>query len=153
MEKLHSIFEQLLNEKFNAELINYLGMNEYEFHHVVTKGWIYLAVVSFVALLFLVAPYGRHASKGWGFTMNNRLCWFLMEIPSPLIMLFFFWLRRDEQHANAVLTTFLSLWMVHYANRAIIFPLRIQSNKQTMNATVFLASFFFNLINGYLNGR
>ena len=40
--------------------------------------------VSFVVLLFISAPYGRHVRDGWGPVMPARLAWVLMEAPSPI---------------------------------------------------------------------
>ena len=40
--------------------------------------------ISFPALFFVTAPYGRHARKGWGPTMPARWGWVVMEAPSPI---------------------------------------------------------------------
>jgi len=39
-----------------------------------------LAVVIFVALFFVAAPYGKHAQPGWGPRLPNHLGWMLMDI-------------------------------------------------------------------------
>ena len=41
----------------------------------------------FIVLFFVAAPYGQHIRKGWGPNLNNKLGWFLMEIPTVLIFL------------------------------------------------------------------
>ncbi|MEZ4997726.1 MAG: hypothetical protein R2758_09785 [Bacteroidales bacterium] len=49
--------------------------------------WISVAVIIFITLLFVTAPYGRHSKRTWGVTIPDRLGWFLMEIPGPVIYL------------------------------------------------------------------
>ena len=48
-------------------------MNEQAFFHSLLIGWFLLAVVVFIALLLVAAPYGRHFRSGWGPTINNKL--------------------------------------------------------------------------------
>jgi hypothetical protein len=40
-----------------------------------------LAIFTFASLLFVTAPYGRHARSGWGPTVSAKLGWVLMECP------------------------------------------------------------------------
>ena len=40
------------------------------------------AFFTFVALLFIKAPYGRHQRAGWGWTVAPRVGWIMMELPS-----------------------------------------------------------------------
>ena len=50
-----------------------------------------LAVVTFVALLFIVAPYGgRHGRAGWGPTVPARVGWIVMEAPASILFVVFF---------------------------------------------------------------
>ena len=49
--------------------------------------WIGVGAVTFLVLLRVTAPYGRHASVSWGPTVDNRLAWFVMEI----VVLVVFW--------------------------------------------------------------
>ena len=48
--------------------------------------WIGLAVVVFVALFFVTAPYGRHLRAGWGPMLPARLGWMVMEAPALLLV-------------------------------------------------------------------
>ena len=55
--------------------------------------WIYLfvAISTFILLMFVRAPYGRHERPGWGLRLPSRLGWIIMESPSIIIMTVFFW--------------------------------------------------------------
>ena len=56
--------------------------------------WFAVAVIVFVALFFVAAPYGRHTRKGWGYSVGNKLGWVLMEAPAPLVFAGLPFLRR-----------------------------------------------------------
>jgi 3-oxo-5-alpha-steroid 4-dehydrogenase 1 len=112
--------------------------------------WIALAIVTFVLLLFVSAPYGRHLRKGWGPNLSNRLGWMIMEAPSAILMLVYF-LTGNRQN-NIILLIFLILWEIHYIHRTFIFPLRFQSEKKDMPLLVVLMALFFNTANTYFNG-
>jgi 3-oxo-5-alpha-steroid 4-dehydrogenase 1 len=109
-----------------------------------------LAGIVFVVLFFVNAPYGRHMRKGWGPMVSNRLSWLVMEAPSPLLMLVFFFLGSAPK--NLVLVVFLLMWQAHYLHRAFIYPFMISDGQKKMPLVVMLMAFLFNLINGFLNG-
>jgi len=109
-------------------------------------GWIILAGVMFMVLLFVKAPYGRHSSRKWGISVPNRWGWVIMEIPSPLVFLFFF-LSGDLLKTTE--TWFIALlFLIHYTNRSLIFPFRIRTSGKTMPLPVVLMAVIFNVING-----
>jgi 3-oxo-5-alpha-steroid 4-dehydrogenase 1 len=47
---------------------------------------------------------------------------------------------------------FMGLWLLHYINRSIVFPLRYPNKNKKMPLTIALNAIFFNLINGSING-
>ena len=55
-----------------------------------------MAVVVFVSLYFVNAGYGQFRSKQWGWSIDNRWAWMLMEAPVFLIM-WFIWLCSPLQ--------------------------------------------------------
>lgn len=112
--------------------------------------WIALAIVTFFSLFFVTAPFGRHTSKDWGPSINARLGWVLMELPSPLVLSYFFF--TGSTAPNTVTWIFWGLWMVHYLNRSIIYPWRQRDHQKTMPVLVMGSAIFFNLVNGFLNG-
>ena len=113
--------------------------------------WMALAVVTFVGLLFVTAPYGRHARQGWGLTVDNRLAWIIMEAPAALVFAACF-LLGEETHA-LVLVLFFALWEVHYIHRAFVYPLGLTRGAKRMPVLIAGMALLFNGVNGYLNGR
>lgn len=113
--------------------------------------WIALATVMFVVLLVRRAPYGRHATASAGPTLDARLGWVLMEFPSPLLMIATF---ATGRHRGATWAwVFLSMWLVHYANRTLVQPLRWRGTPTPIPLAIALSGALFNAINGYTNGR
>ena len=68
-----------------------------------------LAVLTFVLLQVLTAPYGRHQRSGWGPTIPNRAAWIIMESPAVLFFGALFFL--GDHRAEAVPLVLLGLWM------------------------------------------
>ena len=113
--------------------------------------WFVLAAAVFTALFFFAAPYGRYNRKGWGPTINDKLCWVVMEAGSPLMFGACFLVGTAP--VSAVTIVFLGLWEVHYVHRAFIYPFTRRGSVKRMTLAVLVMGFFFNLVNGYLNGR
>jgi 3-oxo-5-alpha-steroid 4-dehydrogenase 1 len=126
-------------------------VKEEAFFNSLIIGWFSLAVVVFLALLFVAAPYGRHFQRGWGPAINNKMGWVIMEAAAPLTFAICFVLGSN---ANTVTTlVFLGLWEVHYIHRAFIYPFGLRSKRRGMPLTIVGFGFLFNTVNGYLNGR
>jgi len=104
----------------------------------------------FVLLFFVSAPYGQHIRKGWGPNINNKLGWFIMEIPTVIIYLALYFL--GERRTSMMSIIFLFIWMLHYGQRTFIFPLMIRG-KQPMPLTIVSFGMIFNGINTYLQAR
>jgi len=112
-------------------------------------GWILIAVVVFVVLLFIAAPYGRHFSKNFGPSINAKLGWILMESPAPLIFAFVFF--SNVHPLASVPMIFLFMWQIHYLDRAFIYPLTLRLSSKPLPLTVLAAGMIFNTLNAYLN--
>ncbi len=112
--------------------------------------WVLLGLVIFIVLLYVTAPYGRHSRRDWGFNIPNRLGWILMELPSLLVFALAFLLGPGG--VQPVTWIFFALYVAHYTNRAVIYPLRTRTSGKQMPMVVALMAVFFNVINGYLNG-
>ncbi|MCB9680049.1 MAG: 3-oxo-5-alpha-steroid 4-dehydrogenase [Alphaproteobacteria bacterium] len=86
-----------------------------------------LALVTAVSSLFVTTPYGRFASSRLGPTVPQRVGWMMMEAPALLV---FPWVYLHGPRAyEPVPLFFAALWGLHYANRALFFPLTMRLRK------------------------
>ncbi|HNW81663.1 MAG TPA: DUF1295 domain-containing protein [bacterium] len=105
------------------------------------------AVFTFIALYFVTAGYGRHASKSWGFSINPRLGWLLMESPVVFIPIYF----AITGTITSVTGIMLAIWLTHYIQRTFIYPFLIRGEEK-MPLLIVLFSLIFNSMNGFING-
>ena len=105
-------------------------------------------------LLFSVNPaYGKTFRRSWGRPLSGRWGWFVQEIIAPVTLL---WSYYSARATNESLLTpqpvhvFLFLFTLHYANRAVLYPL--QRHMSPTSLVVVLSSILFNLVNGHLIG-
>lgn len=124
-------------------------MNE-ELYRNIGIVWLITAVITFIVLLFLTAPYGRHTSKNWGPLISNRLGWIFMESFVLLVLFYTLWYFKADLDTTAVVM--IGLFTFHYLNRSFVFPFRLKSKGKKMPVIIMLSAMFFNLINGWLMG-
>jgi len=108
------------------------------------------SIVFFIVLFFITAGYGQHVNKKWGPTINNKLGWVVMEIPTVIIYLIYYLIGKRK--IEVIPLIFLSIWLLHYTQRAFIFPLLIRG-KEPMPISIILMGITFNGINTYLQAR
>lgn len=107
------------------------------------------AAVTLPVLLFVVAPYGRHAREGFGPGVPARWGWLLMEAPAPLVFAAVF---AGGDHAGEALPLFfLGLWHLHYLQRAFVFPFLMRGADKPNPLVPVVLAFVFNCVNGTLN--
>lgn len=116
----------------------------------IVVGWIVLACVVFPVQLFITAPYGRHTKRTWGVTIPNNIGWVLMETPALVLFLFFIMTGKAEK--NAVVYIMAGLFCLHYINRSLIYPFRINTQGKRMPLLIAAMAIFFNTINSSING-
>ena len=116
--------------------------------HLICLIWAGIALATFFLLRFVKAPYGRHTKQGWGPQIDNKLGWILMELPSFALILYFLLNYSQSNYASFL----MMLWLLHYAHRTFIFPLRIRTQGKKMPVVIVLSAIFFNLVNAGLNG-
>lgn len=126
-------------------------MNEHAFYNWLVVAWMAIAVVTFVALFFVTAPYGRFTREGWGPRFSPRLGWILMESPSLITFVVLFALGHQRNHPVAIV--FLLMWAFHYVHRSFVYPFRVRSSRPSITVSVVLMGAAFNVGNGYLNAR
>lgn len=126
-----------------------LNVTEYQLT-LLCYGWIGIAIITMLSLLFINAPYGKHIRKGWGPELPNKWGWFIMESVSPIALSYFFW--NNNEIKNSSLIFIYSLWIFHYLYRSILFPLKTATNNKTIPWSIVWMAVFFNSINGFTNG-
>lgn len=101
-----------------------------------------------------VAPYGRYANvaalgiKDWGPEVPAPLAWCLQELPSLLVPLVCL-LRPGWGPVHATNGVLLLCFLAHYANRALVYPLKIRGGAPTP-LYVMASAAAFTSVNGYL---
>ncbi|MFX0031338.1 MAG: methyltransferase [Candidatus Hodarchaeota archaeon] len=125
-------------------------MNEIIIFNYIMLIFSIVGIAMFILLLFVPAPYGQHINEKWGPTINNKLGWFIMEIPTIIIYLFFYLIGGRKTDIMSIV--FLCIWMLHYGQRTFIFPFLIRA-KQPMPLTIISFGLMFNGINTYLQAR
>lgn len=125
-------------------------MLNFEQYTLFTWAWIALGIAVFIILNFITAPYGRHTKTTWGPLIDNKLGWFIMEF-FLLVVLFYFILTgiNEQSIVNIIITALIT---IHYLDRSIIFPIRIQTKGKKMPLLIMIFALGFNLSNGFLFG-
>jgi len=121
----------------------------YSIYNFILIPWLIIAIITFLILFTITAPYGKFSNSKWGILVNYRLGWFIQEIISPLSFSYFF--LTGIANKNYVSWILFSIWILHYINRSIIFPLRIP-NGSKIPVPIIISAIFFNIINGFING-
>jgi 3-oxo-5-alpha-steroid 4-dehydrogenase 1 len=126
-------------------------MAEQELHNYLVVSIFIIAAITFAALLFVTAPYGRHLRTGWGPTIPARLGWIIME--SPAVLLFIFVYSLGESATAAAPLALLCMWQFHYVYRTFIYPFRLPKTAHQMPVSIVAMAILFNCINAYINAR
>lgn len=121
----------------------------YEEYKTVCYIWLTLAVIVFLILIFVKAPYGRHKTKGWGVEISAKKGWIIMEsIPAVLLTV----MLVLGHNRDFVVLFFWAIWTAHYVNRAWAWPNRAKLEQKLMPLSVVILAVIFNTINCLLNG-
>src|SRR5262245_33792562 len=99
-------------------------------HSTLTFVEIGLGAVTFVALLFVVAPYGRHDRSGWGPRIPARVGWIVME--SPALVAFGALYAKGPHRLDPAPLALAAMWCVHYVQRVVVYPLRMRPDAKSM---------------------
>jgi protein-S-isoprenylcysteine O-methyltransferase Ste14 len=108
-----------------------------------------LCPLVFLSLLWTTAPYGRHFTTGWGFTLSNRFAWFVMELPALLVISLLLW-ASPATLAPVAWVPWL-MWGAHYSYRTLVFPFLMRPSGKSFPALLVLFAIVFNALNGYNN--
>ena len=111
--------------------------------------WIAVAFLTFLILLFFKpSTYGRHTNLK-RLSISNKWGWFLMELPTLLIVVFFLLGSLDF---NITTTCFIFLYVIHYVNRVFVFPFRLNTKGKKIPVLIVVSAIFFNLVNVFFIG-
>ncbi|MHA1727115.1 MAG: DUF1295 domain-containing protein [Promethearchaeota archaeon] len=122
-------------------------------------GFTIIAVIVFISLFFITAPYGQHIekfknknSRRWFIRvqLNDKLAWFIMEVPTVIIYIALFLIGgRTDQIIPRI---FLIIWLIHYGQRSFIFPFLLRGTHK-MPISIMIIGMLFNGMNTYLQAR
>lgn len=121
-----------------------------ETYRLLIWAWMALGLITFIRLLRLDAPFGRHVRPGWGPTLPNAWGWFIMEatvIPSLLVPIL-----RSGRTLSAVEVFMVGLFLLHYVHRALVYPFRLHTRGKRMPVVIVASAVGFNLVNGTMLG-
>lgn len=110
-----------------------------------------IAAIAFPLLFLITVPYGgRHTSESWGFTLPAWIAWLAMEIPAPI---FCVWAYTQGRNAGEPVSLLLLFgFLVHYAHRSILYPLRMRAAGKRTPALSAATAMGVNVLNGTING-
>lgn len=108
-----------------------------------------MAAVVFVSLYFVNAGYGQFRTRQWGWSIDNRVAWTLMEAPVFITMIVIWGMSGWSRHIPELLL--LALFETHYFQRSFIFPW-MMSGRSRMPVAIMAMGIAFNTINGILQG-
>ena len=109
----------------------------------------FLAIVVFICLYFITAGYGQFRTKRWGYCIDNRVAWFLMEAPVFFVMLIIWCRAGFPFHLPELIL--LCLFLVHYFQRSFVFPSLMKGHSR-MPLSIMMIGIIFNVINGIMQG-
>jgi hypothetical protein len=121
-----NIYTIILSNTFSSETMFF---NENTVLNSLSYSMIATGAVTYVACTYITAPYGRHVEKkGWGVMVPARLSWFVMESPNLSIPLYMY-SRGLLDDFSSVKWILLSLFLMHYVQRSVVYPLFRVSGK------------------------
>ena len=116
--------------------------------------WLLIAISTFILLMFIRAPYGRHERPGWGARVPSRLGWIVMESPCIIIMSGLFVLGITRWVVlDLVAIIFYGMWMLHYIHRSWVWPNRAKIAGKKMPISIILFAMLFNSVNSWINAE
>lgn len=113
-------------------------------------GMVSTALVTFVATTVISAPYGRYTTpKGWGPLIPAKLAWFFMESPNLWITaIVYLYFSNEGCSSNRYNSTLTCMFVLHYMNRSVLYPLRMPRDANPMPISVCFLAFSYCVWNG-----
>jgi 3-oxo-5-alpha-steroid 4-dehydrogenase 1 len=111
--------------------------------------WTLSAIVTMPFLFLTPAPYGKFTRSGYGPILSSRLGWILQEIPSFFLFAGYYYFSPRKELQYTVLSV---MYLIHFGNRAFIYPYYMRNRKSTTFSVLF-SSIIFTTANSYLLAR
>lgn len=108
-----------------------------------------IGLVVFIALQYIEAGYGMMYTRRWGFAINNKVGWIIMEAPVFIVMTALWYL--SDRRAELVPLIFFILFQLHYVQRAFVFPFLLKGNSR-MPLSIIMSGMLFNILNALMQG-
>lgn len=113
----------------------------------IATGMLLMSIPTFLVLYHIIpAPWGKTLSHKMGPLLPARAAWAFFESPN-LIWSYVCWKHRREKLAY-INQFLLLLFVMHYVQRAILYPLFLSNNTNQMPIAVVLCAFVFCNVNG-----
>lgn len=122
-------------------------------HEKIAYVMIYVSLPVFLTLYYVLpAPWGKTLaidSKPWwlGPLLPARISWFVFESPN-LVWALICWKQRRQVDMNLASQILLSLFVLHYIRRAIVYPLTMSPKTKPMPAAIVLSAVSYCAFNG-----
>mmetsp|Transcript_15093 Transcript_15093/g.17360 ORF Transcript_15093/g.17360 Transcript_15093/m.17360 type:complete len:282 (-) Transcript_15093:288-1133(-) len=151
-----------------TESFSFVEEDDSKMHTFLCYLMIILSIPTFIYLTFVeAAPYGKHVNVGTksrGTVLQQislirfpaKPSWIVMESPNLFWACYFYSLQPRgwiQDHENLVNVVLLVLFVSHYINRTIIYPIQMSSKSQPMPLTISSAAFCFCTLNGYIQSK
>jgi 3-oxo-5-alpha-steroid 4-dehydrogenase 1 len=114
-------------------------------YHLVLWIMAFMGLFVFITLYFVDAGYGKFRSNKWGYSINNKIGWVLMECPALIPVCY----TVISQETSNLALLFMSLYALHYIYRSFIFP-SLLKGKSKMPLAITAMGAMFNLMNSSL---
>jgi hypothetical protein len=101
------------------------------------------SIAGWLVLTNIKINYGRLKYSLTSIDLDPKIGWFLFEVPNLLWAAYFLFIKGNG------LSSALFLFIVHYVNRDILYPLRLKSTTK-VPLEIVLSAFSFTAANGYL---
>ena len=117
----------------------------------IQNGLLIMSVVTFVSLFFTTAHYGKFFNeKRSTILISNNIFWFIEEVPNIIVVLYYVFAYKEQ--LNVIKLCMMSLFFIHYVNRAFIYPFKFDNAKK-MPVDLLIMGVLFCYINALMQTR
>lgn len=124
-------------------------------YYILVAAMAAMGLLVFICLFFFKAGYGYLSTSNWGPKISNKLAWVLMEAPSFCFLLYYTlsyaFSGVEAVNENVVLYVIAGFFLLHYFQRAFIFPLLLRG-KSKMPVAIMAMGMVFNTLNSWFIG-